>query len=312
MTLSEPELKPFLVSNDALGDSAELRSRMERDGYLFIKNLLSQESVKKTRREIVALLEAAKWLKEGANPMEAVAAPGVRHVEPEPGYMEVYNELIKGEEFNRLALDSDLIHTLDALFGEPTLAHSRNIARIIFPHNTLYTTPSHQDYIHIQGTMETYTTWAPLGDCPKDLGSLVVLQGSHKAGVLPVESAYGAGGLGINTEALPYQWVGSDFERGDVVIFHSLTVHKALPNLADEQIRLSVDFRYQPVSHPIDKSSLEPHHNRMTWEEVYANWKSDEGKYYWRDLPIRYADYDPKVLELRAAVWGAKKETSQS
>ncbi len=309
MTSLEQDIPPFIVSNSALGDSVELKRRMAQDGYLFFKNLISQESIGRTRQEITTLLQSADWLKPGTAALDAVAAPGANYVEPAPDYMQVYSELIKGEEFNRLALDPNLVAMLDTLFGEPTLAHSRNIARIIFPHNTLYTTPSHQDYIHIQGAMETYTAWIPLGDCPKELGSLAVLQGSHKTGLLPVESAYGAGGLGINTESLPYTWIGSDFERGDVVVFHSLTVHKALPNLADEQIRLSVDFRYQPLSHPIDKSSLMPHHSRLTWEEIYANWKSDEAKYYWRDLPIRYAGHDPKALELRASANQPKKET---
>lgn len=310
MTTLKPELQPFTDSNNALEDGAELKRRMAQDGYLFFKNLVSQERVLETRLEIVGLLQSAGWLKEGKEPMDVISAPGANYVEPLPAYMQVYNELIKGEAFNRLALEPRLIKMLDTLFGEQTLAHSRNIARIIFPQNTLYTTPSHQDYIHIQGTMDTYTAWMPLGDCPKELGSLVVLQGSHRAGVLPVEAAYGAGGLGIDTESLPYQWVGSDFECGDVVVFHSLTVHKALPNLAEEQIRLSVDFRYQPLSHPIDHSSLLPHHNKVAWEEIYAKWKSDDAKYYWSDLPIRYAGHDPKVLEVRASALQTKKETA--
>ena len=30
-----------------------------------------------------------------------------------------------------------------------------------------------------------------------------------------------------------------------------------------------------------------PHKNRLSWEEVYRDWKSDEYKYYWKDLDLK-------------------------
>lgn len=304
----QTEIQPFRVSNDILHNGDALQNRMRAEGYLFFKSLITPESIRATRSDILALCESAGWLSPNHKTEDAVSAPGIQHIEPEPAYMALYNNLLKGEAFNALALDPPLLTMLGDLFRESALAHSRNIARIIFPQNTLYTTPSHQDYIHIQGTMETYTAWIPLGDCPMDLGSLVVLQGSHDAGVLPVRAAYGAGGVGIETESLPYTWVGSDFEAGDVVVFHSLCVHKALPNLNPDHMRLSVDFRYQPVSHPVDPSSLLPHHNQITWEEVYANWKSEAHQYYWKSLPIHYSGQDEAVREIRLAAAHTRRE----
>jgi len=215
--------------------------------------------------------------------------------------MAVYNKLQCSEAFHALAQDPNLLSMLQSLFGEPVLAHPRNIARIIFPNNTLHTTPSHQDYIHVQGTEETYTAWIPLGDCPTNLGSLAVLAGSHRTGILPVHQAYGAGGVGIDTESLTNRWVGGDFSIGDVIVFHSLTVHKALPNQSPNQIRLSVDYRYQPLSHPVSEDSLQPHHRQVDWPTVYECWKSDRYQYYWRNLPIRRAESDPRVQAVRNA-----------
>lgn len=304
----QTEIYPFRVSNDILQKREALQSRMQEEGYLFFKRLITPESIHATRTEILALCAKEDWLSPSHDTEEGVAREGACFVEPEPAYMALYNNLIKGEAFNALALDAPLLSLLGDLFGEQALAHSRNIARIIFPHAPLYTTPSHQDYIHIQGTMETYTAWIPLGDCPMSLGSLVVLQGSHKNGILPVRAAYGAGGVGIETEGFSSTWVGSDFELGDVVLFHSLTVHKALPNLDPTHLRLSVDFRYQPVSHPVDPSSLLPHHNQITWEQVYADWKSEANRYYWQNLPIRYSGQDDKVREIRLAAANTRRE----
>jgi ectoine hydroxylase-related dioxygenase (phytanoyl-CoA dioxygenase family) len=295
------ELEPFMVSNEIVSDARGLCARVREDGYLFFRGLISKEAILAVRREILRLCREAGWLDEGTELMEGIAAPGVKWVEPQPEFMAVYNRVMHGEQFHALAHDPGLLAMLRALFGEEPLAHPRNIARIIFPQNALHTTPSHQDYLHIQGTEETYTAWIPLGDCPIALGSLVVLAGSNHAGVLPVHRAYGAGGVGIDTETLPQRWVGSDFACGDVVIFHSLTVHKALPNLSPDHVRLSVDYRYQPLSHPVEESSLLPHYAQTTWEDIYADWKSDRYKYYWKSLPLRLASADPRVHAIRSA-----------
>ncbi len=300
-------LTPFLISDASTEDAQTLRERMQREGYLFFRGLISVPEIRQTRAEILKWCAVEGWLQPGAEPMEGIAATGVAHTEPNPDYMAVYDKVLRGEAFNTLAHDAGLLAVLRLLFEEEPLPHARNIARILFPQNTLHTTPAHQDYLHIQGTEETYTAWIPLGDCPRDLGSLIVMPGSHRAGVCSVHRAYGAGGVGIDTEALPYGWAGSDFEVGDVVLFHSLTVHKALPNLSLDRLRLSVDFRYQPLSHPVAASSLKPHYERQSWEEIYADWTSTRFQYYWQDLPIHYSGDDPRVVAARQAALGASQ-----
>jgi ectoine hydroxylase-related dioxygenase (phytanoyl-CoA dioxygenase family) len=208
--------------------------------------------------------------------------------------MAVYNQVMKMEAFHGFAHQPALLSMLNSLFAERTLVHPRNIARIVFPRLTAHTTPAHQDYIHIQGTEETWTAWIPLGDCSKDLGSLAVLAGSHREGLYSAQPSLGAGGLKIDTDSLPYTWVASDFAAGDVVLFHSMTVHRGLPNESPNRIRLSVDYRYQPVSHPVVADSLLPHFAQVTWDEVYNDWISERYQYYWRDLPLNIVERQPR------------------
>ena len=52
-------------------------------------------------------------------------------------------------------------------------------------------------------------------------------------------------------------------------------------------MRLSVDYRYQKSTDPFMEDLLMPHKNRLSWEEVYRDWKSDEYKYYWKDLDLK-------------------------
>ena len=299
---------PFEVSNELLSDAAALRAKMGDDGYLFFQNLIPAEAILAARSEILRCCEVAEWLKSGAATDDGIAAEGVAWTEPQPEFMAVYNQIQRGEAFHSLAHAPALIAMLETLFGEPALAHPRNIARIIFPRNTLHTTPSHQDYVHVQGTEETYTGWIPLGACPQRLGSLAVLRGSHRTGILPVHRAYGAGGVGIDTEQLPHQWGGGDFGLGDLIVFHSLAVHKALPNLSHDEIRLSVDYRYQPLSHPVSADSLLPHHGQISWSDVYSDWRSPRYQYYWRGLPIRPAERDPRVHAVRSAAGETRRD----
>jgi ectoine hydroxylase-related dioxygenase (phytanoyl-CoA dioxygenase family) len=287
-------MEEFIVTNDLLKDRGALREQADKEGYLFFRGLLSKVEILRTRKQILALCREAGWLSENDLPDEGIAAPGKACVEPEPAFMAVYNKVMKLETFHSLAHDPALLAMFSALLDEQPLVHARNITRIIFPQNTKFTTPAHQDYVHIQGTPETWTAWIPLGDCPRDLGALAVMPGSHKSGIFPVHSAYGAGGLGIDTDALPYGWATTDFKVGDVVIFHSHTIHKALPNLSPERIRLSADFRYQGVSRPVTESCFQPHHAQVGWEEVYAGWKSQQYQYYWRDLPLNFAMWTPE------------------
>ena len=120
-----------------------------------------------------------------------------------------------------------------------------------------------------------------------ELGGLVVQSGSHKAGVFPTHKA-GPAGVSLYDEALQEEkWVTSPFMKGDALFFHSHTIHKALPNNSGNLMRLSVDYRYQKSTDPFMEDLLMPHKNRLSWEEVYRDWKSDEYKYYWKDLDLK-------------------------
>lgn len=297
--MAPTESTEFLVSNDALNDPDEIRRRADRDGYLFFRGLLERERLLNVRRQILELCQKEGWLAESTELIRGVAAAGVKWVEPQPQFMKVYYEIMKLEDFHALAHSPVLLDLYRKLFGEDVLVHARNIARIIFPDNTKFTTPSHQDWVHIQGTTETYSAWIPLSDCPRELGGLSMLVGSHKTGLIPHREAYGAGGIGIDTDHLPNLWASSDFRLGDFITFHSMTVHKGLHNVSQNKIRVSVDFRYQGVSQPVVEGSLRPHYGKQTWEEIYQGWKSTQYQYYWTKYDLNFVPYDGSYFAAR-------------
>jgi hypothetical protein len=42
-------------------------------------------------------------------------------------------------------------------------------------------------------------------------------------------------------------WRTGDLAEGDILLFSALTLHRALPNLSMDRLRVSVDFRYEPA-----------------------------------------------------------------
>lgn len=284
-------MQPFTDSTDLLQQPEELRARAVRDGYLFLPGLLAPEPVLELRRQILEICARHGFTAEGSELMQGIAAEGLRLREGEPAYMAAYDDIQRLEAFHALAHEAPLLGALRALFGEEVLVHPRNIARVMFPQNNQFTTPAHQDYVHVQGTQETWTSWIPLGDCPAELGGVEVLAGSHVFGVLPVRSAYGAGGLGVETEQLGLTWRGTDYRCGDVLLFHSLCVHRGRDNQTPDRLRLSVDYRFQGLSQPVEGRSLLPHFNRLSWDEIYAGWSRPELQYYWKDQDLTLVEW---------------------
>ena len=164
--------------------------------------------------------------------------------------MAVYKHVLKLPALLAVPEDRAYLDLIGKIVDGDPLLHRLRIARLTFPQNVAQTTAPHQDHWYIRGTPATYTVWTPLGDCPMTLGGLAVLPRSHTAGFIEhrmhAEKKYAGHGLGDDQmPASAQRWVAGDFKVGDFLVFHSYTVHKALPNLTIDRMRLSTDNRYQ-------------------------------------------------------------------
>jgi hypothetical protein len=75
----------------------------------------------------------------------------------------------------------------------------------------------------------------------------------------------------------------SPFRSGDVLLFHSLTVHRGRHNRSGGRIRLAMSARYQGRSEPVDAGALRPHMGWTGWDDIYRTWPAaDPLRYYWR------------------------------
>src|SRR3954468_24783257 len=235
----------------------DLHAHLERDGYLFIRNLLDRDEVARGRADLLAHADAVTQ----TYPMSSEAMQRVIHG---PRIMAFFDDL-----FQTRARSYDFIW----------LRHQP-------PGHGI---PPHCDTVFMgRGTPDVLTAWIPFGDLPLRAGGLMVLENSHTlsrrllAGYLqadvdsycengPNADAITSGAMrwehwrdrtdwhGEITED-PHQlaqdwrtrWLTAGYRMGDVLIFTLRTVHAGTDNEI-EPLRLSTDSRYQPANQPIDE-----------------------------------------------------------
>ena len=295
----------FIDSSDLLnqGNFGALRQRGSEEGYLFFKGLLPAEAINHVRADMLAVVDRYGWRQRGQDPLggflnldalyqvrddEMRSDIGVTH--------EAYHDVQRLQSFHALPHHPNLIALYAGLFGDEVLVHPRHIARMITSHPVMHPTPHHQDFPLVQGSPNTWTCWFPLGDCPRAMGSLTVLRESHKEGYIPIRPAKGAGSIAVHLCPGTKVWVEGDFAAGDVLTFPCFTVHRALPSRHRDQIRLSIDARYQATSDVVEQKSLLPH-CALTWEEIYAGWENNNLQYYWEKSSPQISPWDATLLQ---------------
>lgn len=296
---------PMTESQDLLGDEVALRARMEDEGYLYFAGVLDREKVRALRRAVLRTTQRLGWTEPSTIPLsQRCIVPPLR--EEDEDYIRGYQEVQRVQEFHELAHDETLLAIMRSVLGATTFPHPLKIARLAFPAHYEASTPPHQDFPNNQGTPDLTASWIPVCDMGEGMGGLAILRGSHRWGLLPLAGHIGAGNRCAVVPpdmAEECRWVTTDFAMGDVLLFPSLTVHAALHNASEFDLRISVDFRYQVEGQPLTAGCLEPHFGQLSWEEVYEGWDSTEHQWYWRDL-----DYDVVPFEQIDLVGGGGRE----
>lgn len=265
-----------------------LQDQIHSKGYALIRGAISQDAVRSVLADVTNILSAAQWLRAGVDPLDRVPEHGAAYGDPDPLFKRVYQEVFNLESFHALPHQPALRSVMKMLVGDEVLVHPKPIGRLIFPNCERLVVHAHQDYEFMGGDPEFFTVWIPLHDCPVEVGPLRIAEGSHRFGIqkhqkenlhvpeIPVDAVAGD------------EWVGGPVNAGDVLIFHSLTVHAAAPNLS-ERMRLSLDCRFQDARRVLNPSNLVfAGESGKSWEKTYANWQSDHLKFYWKNIPLTF------------------------
>jgi len=216
------------------GDPAALRARLAADGYVFLRGLLPADQVRAAGDLIAATLRGGGWTTAGppglggAGPREALADPA-------------YRAAVISLPFNALPYLAPLRQAVRRILGPQAFSYPVKVLRAVGPEDPAQRPRGryiHCDYM-AAGVQDMLTTWIPLAEVPVALGGLAVRPGGHRDRPrrprLLADAERG--------------WATTGYRPGDVIIFHCLTPHAALPNTG-RQLRLSADFRWQQPGHP--------------------------------------------------------------
>lgn len=265
---------------------AVLQARFQEWGYLYIRNYVDAHKCDSLLASILCELEP-HITRDSASAMPVLS--GEPFFETDPVWDTVYPRIQSLEAFHSFFHDEPILDLMRDVAGKEVFVYPMKMARISTPGKIGYETPPHQD-AHSHNAGPTMAgIWVALHDVCQAMGRVKVLPRSHKHGVRSVFTAAGVGG--VQCEIFPDEttWHVSDFEKGDVLIFHSATVHKAEPNTADQAVRLSVDTRFCDHGAPVFSTNLEPHHGwrieSLDWARIYSGWQCTDHQYYWQDYP---------------------------
>jgi hypothetical protein len=278
--------------------SRSLQTTLNTIGYVLIRGLLPQREVRGVLGDICGVISRAGWLMSGSDPLERVANPKAACGDPDPSFKQTYQEVFNLPSLHALPHHPALRLAMSMIVGPRVLVHPKPIGRLIFPNSERLQVHAHQDYRFMQGDPECFTVWIPLHDCGLDVGPLQIMEGSQTLGFLPHDEE------DLHVPELPDSataggtWAGGEIAAGDVLIFHSLTVHAALPNVS-KQMRISIDCRFQDYERAIHPANLAfAGESGKSWEKTYSGWPSDDLKFYWKKLPLRLKPSKAELQEL--------------
>ena len=120
-------------ANNALGDSAELRRRLDEQGYIFLRQIMARDKLLSLRQEMTEVLMEAGWLVAGTDPMEGIARISAQCTEGDPEYAEVYHQVYRLEAFHQAGHWPEVLSVMAQVIGGPVLPHPQKSPGCGFP-----------------------------------------------------------------------------------------------------------------------------------------------------------------------------------
>ena len=269
-------------SSPLAGDWQALRQRIADDGYVFFRGLLDRARVESIGRSGLTALQEEGWLAAEGDPVNAAPRPPVRAVRMRDAFTDRgYQRVLFDPDFNRIPFDSRLAEVMGQILGPAGVCYPLKLPRIVYPSSLVPRQPGgfmHKDYGSVQ---DMFTCWVPLGEVPASLGGLAVLPGSqHSSRVAAVP-----------LDRLERGWRTTDYEPGDVLVFHCMTTHAALPN-RQERMRFSAEYRWQLADQPAPRRMVLGPQGQELGSRVFGHTS------WWRSVAARLTLLDDGGVEV--------------
>ena len=274
-------------SRPILGDWAALRRRIHDDGYVFVRGLLDPAAVAEVGRDCLRELQRAGWTEPTPDPVTAPPRLPVRATNVREAFRDkAYRRIIRSVGFNMLPFLPPFTGLMQQIMGPGCFCYPLKIVRIVYPTGFVPQQPGgivHKDYSVVQ---DMFTSWVPLVDVPAGLGGLAIRSGTQRhAAFLPRPM-----------NASERGWSTTDYRPGDVLVFHCLTSHAALPN-RQEHLRVSAEYRWQLADDPAPRRLVLDRRGRELFARRFAR------SPWWRPVPANLTFRDGGLETRPERIW---------
>lgn len=237
--------------------SNEQRQQFRQDGFLLLKNALDVtilDNIYRSARQLFATqIERVLGETVDVDDRDAFEEALFRLFEKDfTTYANTGKTMQHSILLHQLGVSDTVLNLLRELgLSDPVIAvrpgmqlNSRYLSK---DGNTYWKLDPHQDWRSGQGSLDSVVVWLPLVPAGKELGALQIIPGSHLDGLRPAETGGYEGFIseGINED----DFVQTEFEVGDILIFSKLLVHRSGFNTT-RNIRWSIQLRYNNLAEP--------------------------------------------------------------
>jgi Phytanoyl-CoA dioxygenase (PhyH) len=231
-------MRELTDSSGLLADPAKLRARLADDGYVFVRSLLPADDVQRAYQDVLTALSDGGWCDGRGYPAGGGRVVQFRDALGDPAF----RAALLSRSLNRLPYLRPLRQLVREILGPAAFCYPVKVLRAVCPERRFGEVTRgryvHQDYAN-SGVQDLLTTWLPLMEIPVAVGGLAILPGSHLGPPLRPRIL----------RPREHGWATADYRPGDVLLFHCMTSHAALPNRS-AGMRLSTDCRWQLPDQP--------------------------------------------------------------
>ena len=171
---------PLRDSSRLLDDPDGLRARYQEDGYLLLRGVLDRAQVIDMRSAYFSAFDPS-YLRAGTTAADGVFSGRTDPALPAHGVAgHPAHAFVRSATFKAFAADPRLEGLASRVLAGPAQPLPRAIVRH-FDRATARASRAHLDYSYLDaGSDQVLTMWIPLGDCPRPVGGLLYLEGTHR------------------------------------------------------------------------------------------------------------------------------------
>jgi len=247
-------------------DNNKLKEKFNQDGYVFIPGFLSKMEVDLIRAKMEEFI-ATRLSEMPSNHIfyeDKNDPSSLKQLQDLQKYDEFFADILTGGKFERIAevlLDDRVIGRTLEYFNKP--------AKIGQP------TPPHQDNFYFMlNPPNAVTMWMALEDVDQGNGCVRYIKGSHLQGMRPHSRTqtlgFSQGITDYGEKEKESDEIAFPAKPGDLLIHHSMTIHRADGNKSETRTRKAMGLIY------FSKSATEDVDAKKAYQQVLNAERSDK------------------------------------